>query len=90
MAADNTVDAITFIGRIVLWSQYKFFPNPDPAPARFEFLNPVKFGSAWILNNPIRYNSTSSTNLSLSTRLNTSIPWWNHYMFQQSVSGKIQ
>jgi len=33
MAADSIVDAISFIRRIVLLSQNKFFPNPDPSPA---------------------------------------------------------
>ena len=46
IAADSIVDAISFIRRIVLWSENELSPNPDPAPAGFEFLNPLR--SAWI------------------------------------------
>ena len=32
IAADSIDDTISFIRRIVLWSQNKFFPNPALAP----------------------------------------------------------
>jgi len=57
IAADSIVDAISFIRRIVLWSQNKFSPNPVPvSPAGFKFLNPARSGSGQIWNNQIRYN----------------------------------
>jgi len=42
IAADCTVDAISLIRRIVLRSKNKFFLNPDPAQAGFEFINPAR------------------------------------------------
>ena len=50
-SAYNIVDAF-----IVLWSQNKFSPNPAPAPARFEFLNPARSGSGWIRTSQMRHN----------------------------------
>jgi len=42
----TAADSISFMRRIVHWSQNKFSQNPDPAPTRFEFLNPAKSSSA--------------------------------------------
>jgi len=39
-AAENIADAVSFIRRIVLWSQNKFSPNL--AAVRFEFRNPAR------------------------------------------------
>jgi len=51
-----------------VWSQNKFPPNPDsaPAPAGFEFLNPPRSCSDRIWNSQIRYNPNYIT---------TSIVW---------------
>jgi len=45
IAADSIVDAISFIRRIVLWSENKFSPNPAPISGRI-----VKSGTILVLN----------------------------------------
>jgi len=55
IAADSIVNGICFIRYIVLWSQNKFSPNPDPAG--FEFLKAARSGSGQIWNSQIWYKS---------------------------------
>ena len=49
IAADSIGDAITFIGRIVLWFKNKFSQNLAPAVAGFEFMNLPGFATTLIL-----------------------------------------
>jgi len=55
VAADSIDGVISFIRRIVLWSENKFSPNP--ALAGYQFINLVRSGSSQIWNSQIRYHT---------------------------------
>jgi len=67
IAADSIVDAFSFIRRIVLWSENKFFPNPAPVPDGFQFLNPTRSTSGWIWKSQIQYNPKINWNYSIDS-----------------------
>jgi len=50
IAADSIVDAISFLRRIVLWSQNKYSANLSLAPVGFELLNPARSDSGQVWN----------------------------------------
>ena len=62
LAADSLVDAISFIRRIVLWSENRFSSNPVPEPAGFEFLNLATSSSSLIWNSQYNPNLNSLLN----------------------------